>query len=383
MDFLGYKRTDGSYGVRNHVLIMSTSDLSSFAARQVSSMVKNTIAIAPSFGRCQIGLDAKQHKNTLIGLGKNPNVFGVVLISLEKTSAQMIADEISAFGKPVEIVTFHDDCGTINAVAKAVRYAKQMVIEASRQQRERVSAKHLVIGTECGGSDTTSGSFANPTIGKAVDQFILEGGTAILSETAEWIGAEENLCQRSAAPEIAEKIMRAIKFYEDYVAGTGESFRGTNPTPDNMRGGLTTIREKALGSVKKGGSTTINEFIFCGERPSKKGLILMDAPAAGVENTTALAAAGCSLILFSTGVGNAIGSPLVPTVKISANNRTTVSNADNIDISLSYIIEEDVSTEEACEKLIEETLEYANGKLTAAEVLGTVDISISRFGYTV
>ncbi|MBS6645611.1 MAG: UxaA family hydrolase [Clostridiaceae bacterium] len=346
-------------------------------------MVKNTIAAAPSFGRCQIGLDAEQHKKTLIGLGKNPNVFGVVLISLEITSARQIADEISVFGKPVEVVTFQDDGGTINAIAKAVRYAKRMVIEASKQQRERAAVKHLILGTECGGSDTTSGSFTNPAIGNAVDRFILEGASAILSETAEWIGAEEHLCRRCASPEIAEKIMNAIRFYEDYVASTGESFRGANPTPDNMRGGLTTIREKALGSVKKGGNTTINEFIFCGERPVKHGLILMDAPAAGVENTTALAAAGCSLILFSTGVGNAIGNPIVPTIKISANNRTAVSNADNMDIPLSYMIEQDVSIETAGENLTKQVLEYANGKLTASEVLGTVDISISRFGYTV
>lgn len=319
----------------------------------------------------------------MAGLATNPNVYGVVIVSMEPMSAQKLADRITPSRRPVVCFDYDTCGGPINVVQQASRAAMYMVAEASGQSREEIPLSALVLGVECGGSDTTSGVIGNPVIGLVSDLVVEHGGTVILSETVEWMGAEEKLAARCEKKETVARIYRSVQFYEDYVRRIGQDLRGSNPTPDNIKGGLSTIEEKALGSVKKGGTKAIRDLIGYAEKPACSGLVLMDAPAAGVENMTGLAAGGCQMILFSTGKGNPIGNPIVPTVKITGNPRTIENAAETIDVDLSSVITKDLSLEQARDLLVDFAARCANGRLCAAEILETVDISISRIGYTV
>lgn len=382
-ELYGYLRPDGRYGVRNHVLVVSTSDLSNSTARKICQLIKGAIPICPGFGRCAIGADLEQHFRTLAGLITNPNIYGAVIVSMEPMSAGKLADMVRAYGQPIECFDYDTCGGPLHVVEQASRAAMSMIADASEQQRVPMPLSSLILGVECGGSDTTSGVINNPAIGHVADAVVEAGGTVILSETVEWMGAEELLAARCADKEIADAIRQSVQFYEDYVRRIGQDLRGSNPTPDNIKGGLSTIEEKALGSVKKGGTSQIRELVQYAQKPSCRGLVLMDAPAAGVENMTGLAAGGCQLILFSTGKGNPIGNPIVPTVKITGNPRTIVNAPETIDVDLSKVITEDISLEQAGKLLAEQTIRFANGRRCAAEILETVDISVSRIGYTV
>lgn len=380
---MGYARPDGSYGVRNYVAIISTADNSNFIARRVAEMIRGTVPICPCFGRGEIGADMELHIQTMGGMGANPNVHSAVIVSLEPAIAEKIAGIIRAAGKKALVFSMDECGGSIGCTEQAVRAAKRLIIEASLEQRVEVGIEHLQLGVECGGSDTTSGVVSNPVVGRVADAIVDEGGTVILSETTEWMGAERNLCGRAANPEVGEKIVKAIQWYEDYIKSIGVDLNGFNPAPDNIKGGLSTIEEKALGSIKKGGTRPIQDMLTCAQKPEKKGLHLMDAPTGGVENTTALAGAGCQLILFSTGKGNPLGNPIVPTIKVTGNNRTIQKSGENIDVDLSEVIVGSMSLEEAGEILYERMIDHANGKLTTAEALGDLEIAVTRIGFTV
>ena len=381
--FWGYERANGSVGVRNHVAVISAMDNSNFVARRVCDQVKGTVPVCPCFGRGEVGDDLEQHIAILGGIGANPNVYGAVIVSLEPVIAGRIADIIRKEGKEAIVLSFDDYGGTVGTTAEAIKTAERMVIAASMQQRVETPVSKLLLGTECGGSDTISGLISNPATGMVADTLIDLGGSAILSETTEWMGAEEQLRARAVTPEIGQKIVDAIKWYEDYIISIGVDINGTNPAPDNIKGGLSTIEEKALGAVEKGGSRPIQDLITYGERPTKQGLTLVDASPGGVENTTTLAAAGCQLIIFSTGKGNPIGNPIVPTIKVTGNDRTIVNYADNIDVDLTRAVTDDISLEDVAAGLFEDMIDYANGKLTTAEVLGDTEIAVTRIGYTV
>lgn len=381
--FMGYPRKNGTYGIRNQVIILSTADNSNFIARRVASMIPGTVPLCPCFGRGEIGEDMDLHIKTMAGLGANPNVHSVVIVSLEAVIAEKIAEPIKAAGKEVYIYTIDGNGGSMGCTEKAWRKARELVIEASTCKREEVGLEHLMLGVECGGSDTTSGVVSNPALGLVADQIVEEGGTVILSETTEWMGAEAMLSRRCAEPGIGEGIYKAVQWYEDYIKSIGVDLNGFNPAPDNIKGGLTTIEEKALGSVKKGGSSRIEELVFYSTKPSQKGLILMDAPTGGVENTTGLAAAGCQLILFSTGKGNPLGNPVAPTVKVTGNYRTVQVQPENIDVDLSAVLTQDMPLEEAAQQLFEKMMDHADGKLTTAEALNDLEIAVTRIGFTV
>jgi altronate dehydratase large subunit len=234
----------------------------------------------------------------------------------------------------------------------------------------------LMVGLECGASDATSGLTANTVVGKVADWVVAEGGTAILSETEEIIGAEHLLAQRAASPGVAEKLLKAVADVEAQAR-----FQGVQIVPlghDNLAGGLSTMEEKSMGAVRKGGTTALREVIGYGERPSQKGLVFMDAPAPGVENIAALAASGAQLILFATGVGNPVGHPLVPTIKLTGNPVTAVNFGDNIDVDVAGIVRGDCTVNAAADDLRKAMLAVCAGDLTCSERLGDVEISISR-----
>lgn len=381
--FMGYRRPDGAFGVRSYVVVIAGMDNSNPAARRIASQVRGTVALCPSFGRAQLGQDYEQHLHTLAGLGSNPNVAAAVVVSLEANSANDIAQRIARTGRPVHAIALDQIGGTLKAVEEGVRVATRMALDASRQRPEPVPLSELVLGVECGGSDTSSGVASNPALGYVADRVVEAGGTVVLSEPVEWMGAEHILAARAASEDVASEIYRVVKWYDDYARSIGLDIRGANPTPDNIAGGLSSIEEKALGAIKKAGTSPIVEVVGYGARPSRKGLVLMDAPSPGTENTTALAAGGTQIILFSSGRGNPIGNPVSPTIKVTGNPVTIGRMADNIDVDVSPVLTQGESIAEAGERLLAEMLEVANGKLTRCEALGDVEIAVSRIGFSV
>lgn len=381
--FMGYKRSNGTYGIRNHVAIISAMDNSNFVARRVHDAVNGTVVVCPCFGRGEVGADLEQHIATLGGIGANPNVYAAVVISMEPVVAGRIVEIIRKTGKEVVLCAFDECGGTINTTAVATREAMRLVIKASQQKRVEVPISELMLGVECGGSDSVSGLISNPVTGMVADRIVDMDGKVILSETTEWMGAEDALRERAVTPELGQRIVDAIKWYEDYIISIGVDIKGTNPAPDNIKGGLSTIEEKALGAVEKGGTRPIQDLITYNGTVTKKGLTLLDASPGGVENTTSLASIGCQLIIFSTGKGNPIGNPVAPTMKVSGNARTMVSYGDNIDFDMSDVMTKGTSLESAADRLFDNLLAVCSGKLTTAEVLEDTETAVTRIGYTV
>lgn len=381
--FWGYRRPDGRVGVRNHVAIISASDNANFVAARIADLILGTVAVTTGFGRGEIGADLEQHIRTLSGLGLNPNVYGAVVVSLEPVIAGKVADPIRKSGKPVEVVTIDECGGSMAATMAGAKIAQQMVIEASRMARTQSDFSCLQIGLECGGSDSTSGMVANPAVGLLSDFTVAHGGTVVVSEVAEWIGAEQALAAQSATPEVGRAIIEAVERTEAYAKSVGLDIASTNPAPDNIKGGLTTLEEKSLGAVKKGGTTPIRQLVRNAEPPREQGLIFMDAPAPGVENITALAACGCQVIIFTTGKGNAVGCPVAPTIKTTSNPYTVERIRENLDVDLSKAFTEGWSLSQTADHLHYCLMEHLNGKLTTAEVLGDTVVSVTRMGFTV
>jgi altronate dehydratase large subunit len=236
---------------------------------------------------------------------------------------------------------------------------------------------------ECGGSDTTSGLSCNPAIGRVADRLIDDGGTIIISETSEFFGAEQLFGGRAVTPELRKTFIDRILAFEKEAIQQGVDIRGTQPSADNMRGGLTTIEEKALGAMIKSGTRPLVGVLDYGEAPGKRGLHFMATPAPAVESMTALAAGGCQLILFGTGVGNPIGCMVSPTIKISGNINTVRAMPDNLDYDVSEILEKGAAISEVGDRLYGYSLEVASGTRTFSEVLDVRETAISRFGPTI
>ncbi len=380
--FLGYPRKNGSIGVRNWVGVISIMDNCNPVTRAICNAVDGTVPITTLFVRGQYGRDLEITYNTLAGMGANPNIASVLLIGLEEMTSEEVAKRIRPTGKRVEIINLQPD-GTINAVANGTRIAMRMAIEASGIRRVSCPASSLVIGVECGGSDTTSGLSCNPAIGRMADRLVDDGGTIIISETSEFFGAEHLFAARAVDDKIRKEFVDKVVGFEQDAMKMGLDIRGTNPTPDNIRGGLTTIEEKALGAMAKAGTRPLVGVLDYGEPPVKKGMHFMATPAPAVESMTAFAAGGCQLIFFGTGVGNPIGNMVSPTVKVSGNVNTLRTMPDNIDVDVSELIEKGSKVTDVGDRLYGYTMEVASGTRTTSEVLDIRETAISRFGPTI
>ncbi|WP_137921600.1 UxaA family hydrolase [Hydrogenophaga sp. 2FB] len=372
----GFRRADGSFGIRNHVVVIAAMDNVNPVVRRICDAVKGTVPVCVAYGRGQFGADLEQHDRVLLGYATHPNVAAALIVGLEPVTTQRLADAVAATGRPVQSLDVQGLGGTVQAVAQGTRAAAALVIETSGMVRVPVPAGELVVGVECGASDATSGLTANTTTGRVADWLVEAGGTVILSETDEIVGAEHALAQRAADPAVARQVLDAVARLEQL-----SQFQGIQLWPlgqDNIAGGLTTVEEKSLGAVRKGGTSALQQVVGYGEKPSRNGLVFMDAPAPGVENIAALAAGGAHLILFNTGVGNPIGHPLSPTVKLTGNPRTAQHFGDNIDVDVSGILQGSQSVDDAALALRGAMLAVANGRMTRSEILDDTEISISR-----
>ncbi|GGG02266.1 UxaA family hydrolase [Paenibacillus abyssi] len=381
---MAYRRPDGSVGIRNHVLILPTITCATQAAKQAADLVQGAVSFIHQHGCAQVGVDYDQTFRTYYGMGANPNVYGVVVMGLgcETHQARSVYSELKKTGKPVELVSIQDEGGTLSAIAQAARLAARMVQEASAEMRVECSLSDLIVGTECGGSDACSGLSANPAVGRFSDMLVTEGGTAILAETTELIGAEHLLAERAVNEHVRKRVYEVIGAMEKRAFGMGIDIRTGNPSPGNIKGGLSSLEEKSLGASAKSGSSALQELIDYAQAPSRKGLVWMDTPGQDIEQMTGMVAGGSQLVLFTTGRGTPTGSPIAPVIKIATNTGIYERMSDNIDFNAGTIIEGTETLASVSERLMDEVVRVCNGKMTKSEIMKQHDFGIWRIGPT-
>jgi len=379
--FSGYRRPDGRCGVRNHVLVLSPTGLTSQAATRIAALVNGTICVTSGYGRGQVGADATLQFDTLVGLATNPNVAATLVLAAGSDIVKHYVDAIAASGKPVRgfsLPDAHEDA--LKLVDLGVRAATQLVHEASALRREPCSVSELIVAVECGHSDATSGLVCNPLAGALTEFVVAQGGRAMFSETIEWTGAEHLLARRAINADVADRIARAVAQRERMVAESGGDVRAQNPGPQNKAGGLTTIEEKALGAIAKGGKQPIVGVLQPAERPQGPGLYLMDTPFFSPESITAMVAAGAQIVLFTTGAGNSYCSLVAPTLKMSAHPETCARLAEQIDIAGADVVTGAATLDEVTARAIAKLLDVASGTLTYGEIVGEGSEVVSRLG---
>ena len=379
MDLYGYRRPDGSVGVRNHVIVLPVDDLSNAAAEAVAHNVKGVLAIPHPYGRLQFGADLELHFRTLIGAGSNPNVAAVIVIGIEEGWTKKLVDGIAGTGKPVAGfgIELHGDHDTIMRASKA---AREFMQAASEQQRVDCELDELWVSTKCGESDTTSGCGANPTVGDAFDKLYAAGATLVFGETTELTGGEQIVAARCRDDKVRADFMRVFDRYQEVInRHKTTDLSDSQPTKGNIAGGLTTIEEKALGNIQKiGKKCVIDGVLDKAETPSSPGLWFMDSSSAAAEMVTLCAAAGFVVHFFPTGQGNVIGNPILPVIKICANPRTVRTMSEHIDVDTSALLQRGITMDQAGDKLLEMMFRTANGRLTAAEALGHREFVMTR-----
>ena len=372
MEFLGYRRADGSVGTRNYVGVISTVVCANEVAEDIARQVDGAVSFTHHQGCCQTPLDIARVNEVLIGLGSNPNLAAVLLISLgcESTAIETVVEGIRKTGKRVEVIAIQETGGAARTRAEGALVVQNMVADASKLKREVCGLSDIVLGMKCGSSDTTQGLSATPAIGVASDRIVAAGGTTILGEVTEFIGAEHIVARHAATPEIGQQILDLVRRMENRAKAVGCDMRGGQPTGGNIKGGLTTIEEKSLGAIAKGGSAPIQAVYEYGVRPTVKGLVVMDSPGREPEILTGLAAAGANMIAFATGRGAPQGFPFVPVVKLTGNALTWERMRDHMDMSVAGVIEGTESLPEAGERLVKTILDVASGEKTRAEITG-------------
>ena len=367
MEFKGYQRENGSYGIRNHVLVMCSVNCASGVVQAIKRALPEVVPVINNYGCGSGGNDAAVMIRTLAGIANNPNVAAVLVIGLgcEGLGAERLANSIK--GKPVECLLIQRDGGSAATTKRGIEIGRHFLSLARVQKRVPVPITELVLGLECGGSDAFSGITANPAVGAAADVFIKEGATTILAETTEMIGTAHILKRRAATPELGEQIEELVDNQEKRVRQALGERAGMVIAPGNIEGGLSSITEKSLGCIEKGGTTPINEIVGYAHRPDKRGLVIMDTPGYDIDSMAGLAAGGAHAILFTTGRGTPAGFPAVPVVKVCSNSTTFKNMPGDIDINAGTIIDADKSIEQVGQEIYELTMKVANGELTCAE----------------
>lgn len=370
MQFWGYKRKDGRAGIRNHILILPTCACASESCRITAGQVKGAVNIIFNTGCSDVAANTELSQRILTGFACNSNVYGVVIIGLgcETVPHNKLREKIhSMTSKPTVSFGIQEEGGTLRTIEKAVRAARDMAAQAAMQPKELCDISELLLGIECGGSDATSGIAANPAVGNLSDRLVDLGASTIMSESIEWIGGEHILAKRAATPAIHNKIIEICQRYEEHLQKAG-----------NKAGGLSTLDEKSLGCIRKGGTRPIVEVLEQAHRPSQHGAIVMDTAGYDISSVTAMVAAGCNAVIFTTGRGTPTGNAIVPVLKVTANAKTYKMMDDNIDIDLSTIIRGEKTYQECGEELLHTITDICNGKMTKAEVYGFSDIAVDH-----
>lgn len=384
MSFMGYRRSDGSVGVRNHFLVISSGACSNLVASKISDRFPDSVAITHNFGCTQVGRDREQTARVLKGFGANPNVVAALVVGLgcETIPAEEIALGIAETGKPVSSLSIQKEGDESRAVIRGVRESQELLRRTHRQNREEVELGALTTCVECGASDFTSAVAANPAVGATVDSLLEEKGTVIFSETTETIGAEHLLIGRMEDSRAKSRLRAAVRKVKSEARRLGVDVEAGNPSPGNIRAGITTLEEKSLGAIIKSGKKPISGVLEYADRPCQRGLFFMDTPGNDVESVTGMVAGGAVIVLFTTGLGTPVGSAIAPVIKITGNKRTQRAMRQHMDIDVSPIVDGAMSVEKGAEKILSEMLKVASGKMTRSEIMGHREFAINRIGPT-
>lgn len=367
----GYRRENGRVGIRNHVVVLAVDDISNAATEAVAHVIQGVLPLPHAYGRLQFGEDLELFFRTMIGTGANPNVAAAIVIGIEPGWTGRIVDGIASTGKPATGFSIERN-GDLKTIEAASRKAQEYVQWASEIARQDCSLDEVYVSVKCGESDTTTGLASCPTVGQVVDRLVEIGGTASFGETSELTGAEHIVEKRAATKEVGEAFVRVWTEYNDFInRHKTDDLSESQPTKGNIRGGLTTIEEKAMGNIQKiGKHARYVGVLKPAVAPSGKGLWYMDTSSAAAEALTLWAASGAVLHLFPTGQGNVIGNPIEPVIKISGNPLTCGTMSEHIDLDVSRILTGEMTLDQAGEDLLNLMVRTCNGRLTAAEALG-------------
>jgi altronate dehydratase large subunit len=349
--------------------------------RRIGQQVPGVVALTHVYGCSQLGDDLAQTTRVLEAFASHPNVAALLLVGLgcESLDTLGLAARVAGRGANVQHLTLQKVGGTGATAERGASISRELLADAAREQRVPIPLSELIVGLECGGSDAWSGLTANPAPGLASDRLVAGGGTAILSETPEFIGAEHLLAAR-ATPEVGDALVEAVYRWEDEARRMGVDMRGAQPTPGNIAGGLTTIEEKSLGAIMKGGYSPVREFIGYGRRPSQRGLVVMDTPGNDPESVTGMVAGGAQLVVFTTGRGSPAGCPIAPVIKVATNTAMARAMADDMDLNAGTVITDREPLASVGERIFGEILAAASGKLTAAERWDNAEFAINMIG---
>lgn len=367
--FQVYRRENGKLGIRNHVAIIPADGLANTAAMNVSKIIHGAEPLTHPFGELQFGKDLELFFRIMIGVGSNPNVAAAVVIGIEPDWTDKIAAGIASTGKPV--ASFYiERAGDFTTIERASRKAKEFIHYVSELQRQEADLSEIVMSIKCSESDPTSGVASNPTISKVVERMLDLGATIMFGETSEMTGAEHIIADRIKSLEQQEKFWQVYNDYAGFIENQKASLLGSQPTQGNIRGGLSTIEEKAFGNIQKIGKAMIDGVLEPAEAPPGKGLWFMNSSSSAAEVLTLFAAAGSVLQLVSTGQGNIVGNPVMPVIKLSANPLTISTMSEHIDVDVSDLLTRKITVEQAGDILMDMLVRTACGRLTSTEALG-------------
>lgn len=387
--FMGIRRADGRVGTRNYIGVLSSVNCSATVARAIADHFSRQVhpeALAPypnvdgvvalthgtGCGMDGEGLGMRVLERTLAGYATHANFAGVVVVGLGCEVNQVnawLAHSSLREGQTLRVFNIQDTGGTRKTVEKGIALVREMLPAANQATREPCSASHITIGLQCGGSDGYSGISANPALGVAVDLLVAHGGTAILSETPEIYGAEHLLTRRAVRREVGEKLLERIRWWEHYTR-VNEGEMNNNPSPGNKAGGLTTILEKSLGAVAKGGTTNLQAVYEYAERVDEHGFIFMDTPGYDPVSATGQVAGGANMVCFTTGRGSAYGCAPSPSLKLATNTALWQRQEEDMDVNCGEIIDGKASIEQMGQRIFELVLETASGRPTKSEQHG-------------
>ena len=368
----GYRRADGSVGSRNYVAVIPSVTCANDVANAICREVQGTVTYMHHQGCCQLPPDLDRVTETLISLGKSPNVGAVLIVSLgcEGTDHARMYEELKATGKPTEIIHIQELGGVSKAIREGTDIARRLVMEISSQQREPADVSEIIMAIKCGASDTTSGMASNCVIGYVADKLVDLGATVIFGETTEFLGGEHLLAKRAVNEEVGKKIFQIVNEMEARAKSIGCDIRRGQPTPGNIAGGLSSIEEKSLGAIVKSGTRPIQGVLEYPEHvTNQKGLWIKDSPGREPEILTGMAATGAQFMCFSTGRGAPQGFPSMPVIKICGNPNTYENMKDDMDLNAGLIITGDKTIEEVGEEAFALLLEVLNGKMTKNEAI--------------